>query len=255
VISLGQIVQSYRERLITLEQHTAQAIRSAHAHMLLVVMPHITPLLKQIGEAKAADNPVPLHWLYTGDKLGNVKHLVKSQVNSFGGNAKAQVLTAQTHGAGLGLQSAHAQLATVAPAHTIKTPPLSAGKIIGYTQQGKPIDDLMDGFGEEASDRVGKALIAGVSIGQQPDMIDRAIMAALLICLFRSLTISRTEEMNAYRDAWSLTAQQNDVQQWQWVAQAGACPFCKSMDGSVHDISEDLDSHPNCRCQQRLVTA
>lgn len=255
-MSLAEIITTYRSKLLHYEQQSEHAIRSAHSHMLSVTMPHLQELLKQYQLLKVWDDKTaPLHWLYTNNKLADAKQLVASQVNHFGAQAKAQVLTTQTHAAGLGLQSAHAQLATVAPAHTLKTPPLSAGKkIIGYTQQGKPIDDLIDGFGEEASDKAGKALISGVSLGKDPDWIDNLIMAALLISLSRALTINRTEEMNVFRDAWSLTMKQNEAQSWIWVARPGCCAFCASMDGTEHDISEDLDSHPNCRCVQKVVT-
>src|SRR5215471_12714539 len=132
-MSLDQIVTSYRQKLLASEHQSEHAIRSAHSHMLATVQPHLAPLLQQIGEAKAADNPVPLHWLYTGDKLGNAKQLVKGQVNQFGANAKAQVVQAQHQGASLGVQSATAQLGHAAPSQSVSSP--------GH-QTLKPVDNL-----------------------------------------------------------------------------------------------------------------
>jgi hypothetical protein len=214
-------------------------------------------LLKQYKDAQSGGNSVPLHFLYTGNKLANVKHAVSQGVNQFGNTAQAQVTQLQHTAVALGQQSAQAQLGTFAPAHTIKTPaPAATTKLVG-TSQGKPLSNIMSGFGEEAADRCGKALIAGVSIGQEPDTISKLIMAALLVSLYRSLTIDRTAMMESYRMSLLITLQQNEdlTSGWIWRAFPGACAFCQSMDGTKHDLSETMDSHPNCRCVQELIAA
>jgi hypothetical protein len=201
-MSITEIVTSYRAKLLAYEQDAEHSIREAHSHMLAMVQPHISALLKEIEDSKSSE----LHWLYVNNRLPTIKALAKRSMNTFASQAKAVVIQAQHKGATLGIQSAQAQLGHMAPDQTANHP--------GH-QALKPVDNLMDGFGDEASEKVGKALIAGVSIGQQPDTISRAIMAALLICLFRSLTIARTEEMAAYRDAWQLTMKQNNVGEWE----------------------------------------
>lgn len=252
-MSLSQIITEYRSKLLHTEQQSEHAIRSAHSHMLATVKPHLDMLYRQMKAAKG-DEPLPLHWL--SNRLPATKSLIKVSVNAFGSQAKLQVLDTQHKGAILGESSAISQLNTAAPHSGIKVVGHAEfNKFVGTSHTGKPIGDLMEGFGDEASNKTGKALISGVSMGKDPDWIDKLIMAALLISLSRALTINRTEEMSAFRIAWQLTMQQNDMQQWQWVAFPVACPFCQSMDGTVHDISEDMDSHPNCRCQQKLVVA
>ena len=207
-MSLSQIVQQFRTQLITQESHADSAIRSAHSHMLSTIQPQLATLLKQYKVAKTGDESVPFHWLYTNNRLPSIKHTVTQQVGQFGSQAKAQVVQLQSKAVSLGTQSAHAQLATAAPAQEVKTPLASAtSKLVGTTQQRKPLASIMDGFGVEASDKVGKTLITGVRIGQEPDTISKAIMAVLMISLYRALTADRTSAAEAYRASVLLTLQ------------------------------------------------
>ena len=76
-----------------------------------------------------------------------------------------------------------------------------------------------------------------------------------MISLHRALTVDRTSAAEAYRASVLLTLQINDdiARLWEWKAQAGACKFCQSMDGTRHPIDEDMQSHPNCFCVQQVV--
>jgi hypothetical protein len=256
-MSLPAIVSQYRHELLRHESQAEQKIRLAHSHMLTTVQPHLEQLYSQLKDAQSSGEKVPLHWLYEGNRLLRTKRVIKQSVNQFGASAKVQVLRTQHQAVALGAHSAGAQIAT-ASGHSAHMPShASTQKLVGVSHTGKPIDTLMDGFGDEASDKAGKALIAGVSLGQKQDTISRAIMAALVICLWRSLTVDRTSMMDAYRGAFLITAQLNDdtAQLWEWKASPGACPFCASMDGTRHAIDEEMQSHPNCRCQMQIVTA
>jgi hypothetical protein len=256
-MSLSSIVSQYRQELLRFEQQAEHAIRMKHYHMLATIQPHIDQLLRQLKDAQAQDKKVPLVWLYQHNRLQTTKQVVKQGVNQFGSGAKAQVLNSQQAGVGLGLQSATAQLATINGGAPVNTPSQAKqSKIVGVTQQGKPIDDLMDGFGDEAAVKTGRALISGVSMGKEPDWISSLITTALLISLSRALTIDRTSIMESYRESVLITIQDNSdiAQLWIWRAFPGACAFCSDMDGTAHSIDEDMSSHPNCRCQMMVET-
>jgi hypothetical protein len=61
-------------------------------------------------------------------------------------------------------------------------------------------------------------------------------------------TIIRTALYDAYRSTAIATYQINEIKHWIWRAEAGACKFCASMNGTIHPITENFESHPNCRC-------
>jgi hypothetical protein len=251
-VNIDQTIQYYKAQLLHYEQRYEQAIRSAHTRMMSVVMSHIQDLLKQLKE-KQLEEAFLMHWLY--GRLHNIKRIVETQVDQFRDNAKAQVLDAQHVGAILGEGSAIQQIGKVAPDNGIRTIGKSTfDNLIGQTQQGKSISDLMKGFGQEASDRIGKSLVAGASLGQDIAEISRIITSILTTSLNRALIIARTSMMESYRMAFHLTLEVNDIQYWIWVAQPKCCKYCASMDGTQHPMSEQMVSHPNCRCQMQVIT-
>lgn len=254
-MSLEQILQHYRAELVSQAATTEHVIQAAHNHMLAAVHPHVSALLKEYKAAQSGEQPVPLHWLYTGNRLQSVKHAVSQNVSQFGTQAKAQVLTLQHKGALLGEASAISQLKAATPNKGIQTVEKAPfDKLVA--QQAKPIGALMGDYGVDAADRCGQVLVTSVTLGRQPDAIDKLIMAILLMSLYRSITVLRTSEMIAYRSSVLLTFQVNDdiARLWEWKALGPhPCPFCLSMDGTRHDISEDMVSHPNCYCVQQLI--
>jgi hypothetical protein len=247
-MSLSQIVQSYRSQLIAQESHADQAIRSAHNSMLGAIQLRLGPLLKQYKDAQSGEEKVPLTWLYQDHKLSNMKYLAMHYVSQFASQAQSQVVGLQHQAIALGSKAGVAQLSTIAHPGQIKA---------AHVGTVKPVAGLFNVFAPEAAEKVGKALITGVSLGQEPDHINRLIMMALLICLHRALTLDRTLMMEAYRASVLATWQENEQlsKGWIWIAQAGSCPFCQSMDGSKHKLDEEMESHINCRCVQQLIAA
>lgn len=129
--------------------------------------------------------------------------------------------------------------------------PSSVERLVGNTANGMPLASLLSGTAVGARDAVTHALVTGIVAGQSPRRTARAVQAALGSTQARALTITRTETLRAYRAAAIGAMQQSDVvQTWTWVAtlDATTCPMCWDANGSVHDVNESLDSHPNCRC-------
>lgn len=246
-MSLSHIVQSYRSQLVTQAATVEHTIQAAHSHMLASVQPHLEALYKLLRAAYESGQKLALHWLYISNRLQAIKHIVSQSVAQFASSAQSQSIGLQHAAIALGGKAALAQLNSIDPSQTFDIPQDRAAKI----DMG-PFNTL----GSEAADRVGKALIAGVSIGQHPETIARTISTALLTSLHRSLTIARTSQAQTYRKAVLVTAQANDntVKGWEWEALPSACPFCLSMDGSQWPLAQDMDSHPNCYCGMKLIT-
>lgn len=253
---IQQVIASYRKLLLQHEDQATSSLNTAHAHTVQKIQPHLDKLTKQIGDAQASGKPVPLHWLYEQNRLANTKAIISGQVNQYGGLAKVTTIGLKKTGAQLGVQSGKAQLEATVPEQT----PSSFGvpsqgameSIVGANQKGSPLAELFDGFGAEAADRVGKILISAVTMGDNPRKIARDIADALDISRARALTIARTEMLRAYREAALETYRANDdvVEGWLWMSalDARCCSACIAMHGTVHDLSEDLNGHPNCRC-------
>lgn len=115
----------------------------------------------------------------------------------------------------------------------------------------------------EAEDAVRRALIRGVAGGINPRrtaqlMVQRA-EGGFNGGLTRALTISRTETLDAWRNAAAVHQQANaDVLAgWVWVAQLSVrtCPSCWAMHGTQHDLDEPgPNDHQNGRCTRAPKT-
>jgi hypothetical protein len=251
-MSLSSIVSQYRKELLQLEQQSEKAIRSSHDNMMAMIRQFLSKLYAQLKQLIPVDQ---LKWLQ-GSQLQHTKQTVTKHVGQFSNVAQAQVLSSQKASIHLGVQAAQAQLATIAPSAVINTPAQSdLHKLIGVTQQSNSILDLMGSYGDDAADKVGDALVSGVSTGKDTSVIADLITAALMTPLYRALTTDQTSMMEAYRSGVLMTFQDNSSisQLWQWSALPGACSYCSGMDGTIHSIDETMESHPNCRCQM-IVT-
>jgi|SRR5579872_5143545 len=77
----------------------------------------------------------------------------------------------------------------------------------------------------------------------QPVKIDAGITIGMLT------VVARTALIEAYRSAAIAVYAANQVDGWIWEVEGdNPCNFCLSMDGTIHPLSEEFESHPNCRC-------
>jgi SPP1 gp7 family putative phage head morphogenesis protein len=188
--------------------------------------------------------------------------MISNNIDHFGALAQTQTHLLQHQGAQLGVKSGSAQLQASKPAsihYTFGVPSQTAiTNIVGATRAGSPLQDLFDGFGAEAAEKAGQALITGVTLGDNPRKIAGDVQDALDISRTRALVISRNEMLRAYKNASMETYRANSdvLDGWVWVCDLSprSCAACISMNGSVHDLSEDLDGHVGCRCAKSPLT-
>jgi SPP1 gp7 family putative phage head morphogenesis protein len=93
------------------------------------------------------------------------------------------------------------------------------------------------------------SLAYGVATGQSPRVIARDVATKTGIAKARSLTIARTEMLRPYRQVTHERFRESQVvKSWTWLARLDGrcCPACTAMNGTVHPLSEELHSHPNC---------
>jgi len=259
---IQQVTSEYRQRLMQHETTAVTSLNSAHKHTLAGIQPHLEKIYTQMEEAHASGNPVSLNWLYDMHRLTVVKALISGHINQYGAMAKSAVYGLKKIGVQLGERSALEQLNATKPmeiSYSFGVPSDHAlASIVGSTQAGSPLADLFDGFGAEAAEEAAHALITGVTLGDNPRKIAIEIEDALDVSRVRALTIARTECLRSYRMGNLLTMRQNDdvVSKWRWTCDKSArtCAACLAMDGTLHDLDEEMGSHPNCRCSPSPVT-
>lgn len=248
---LQQTIDTYRALLRAREKHDEQEIERAYAYMLMMLQPALDSLYRQMADATAEGKPISVVWLYEANRLENIKRLIREQVDQFAALSQVQVQQAQQYATQLGQQSALDMLNTMMPTgkhHSSATSP------IGMTLNGIPLAYLFLGFGSEAADLAGKALLTGVTMGDNPRKVASMVQQALGVSRNRALVIARQEMLQAYRAAHLATMRANDdiVDGWTWSAllDSRTCAMCIAMNGTEHSLSETMDSHVCCRCMQ-----
>ena len=116
---------------------------------------------------------------------------------------------------------------------------------------------------------VRQELVRGMQLGLNPrETARRTVLGNRMVQAFehgfnlplnRALIITRTEQIDAARDAAALTHQANAdlLRGWQWVAQLDTrtCPSCWAQHGTEHPLDEPGPwDHQQGRCTRMPVT-
>lgn len=265
---LLKTVADFKKRLLDREAQAVATMERYHQHTIATyIQPRLQKLyddiLKKYKELEASRDPgdttpldVPKSWIVERIQQENLQLLISGQIDQFGALALTQTRMLQYFGLNLGLESAQSQLRDVVPAQVKATFGVPSTKaiesLVGATQAGSPLGDLFRGFGSEAADNVTKALVSGVTNGDNPRTIAPRVQQALGISRNRALVISRTESLRCYRTAALETYRANDdvVGGWVWCADLSprTCAACIVMNGTKHSLDEEFGSHPCCRC-------
>lgn len=77
----------------------------------------------------------------------------------------------------------------------------------------------------------------------KPVVIDAGITLLMLG------VVARTALVTTYRLSTITIYIAADIDGWIWQTEGpNPCQFCQSMDGTIHPLSEEFESHPNCYC-------
>jgi Phage Mu protein F like protein len=267
---LQHTVNDYRTRLLHHEDQAEAALRSTHANTLAVIQPQLNKLYDEIATKMNAGEPIPPSFIYQRLRLEAIQLLIQQQIDNYAAIALQQTRMNQHLGAQLGLQAGMDLLHATVPTgvqYAFGIPGTQAiVNLIGATQAGSPLADLFAGWGKEAATGVTDALTTGITLGNNPRVVARVVQRvmrdkadiALRESRNRALVLSRNEMLRAYKSSNLATYRANSdvVSQWRWqcAKQVRTCAVCLAMDGSLHDLSEELDSHICCRCAPVPVT-
>lgn len=251
-----QVISQYRQQLARGEKQAVQQLETAYAQVLKTLEPTLDRLYQDMTNILARGEKIPPSWLYEAKRLEAIKALIETSIDHYSAYSRAEVARLQRWAAQLGQESAQQMLHASVPegAHWTFGRPSEAAieNIVGATQKGSPLSDLFEGFGREAAEKAGRALITGVTLGQNPRMVAGFVQEALDVSRARALTIARTEMIRSYRSMQIENFRANDdvVSGWTWICALlkSSCAACIAMHGTHHDLSETLDEHPAGAC-------
>jgi len=257
-----QVVEAQRAALLRGERQAASELVRTYGGVWQRIMAELDRLLQARAEAEAQGQEVGAGWLYQFNRLETLQRQVEGELRVFAEFADPLITRQQDAAVEAALedveQLVRRQPALAGPGESgistawVRLPRGEVEDLVGFTATGSPLRTLLEKLGPAAASSVRDALIQGVALGTHPTQIARQVRAAVGMGLTRALTISRTETLRAYREATLRSYQANDqvVDGWTWLSAATArtCAVCWAQHGSVHPLSERLESHPNCRC-------
>lgn len=223
------------------------------------VMAELGKWQAKLTAALEAGEPVSPAWAYQKGRLMALLAVVEREVARYAGNASvaavaaqaAVVNAAQANAAQL-TQTALKEQGIVATFQAID-PTALIRQAVGFTGDGTVLaEHLAKTLTPEAVDGIRATLIKGLALGKGQDWLAREVTRNFALVQSRAATIMRTETMRVYREVSRQTyAENTDVLEgWTWQAHldSACCVSCALMDGTLHDVEETLDDHPNGRC-------
>lgn len=169
--------------------------------------------------------------------LRQLAPLVESEVTALRFSATT---AGQAHAAAMAeLSGIVAQGAAVSP----------VGQLVGTLADG-PVARLIEERAGVHAQAVRDALIRSIGSGESPYVTRAALNKAADGAFANALTVARTEQSRAYRAATHAQYDALGVTKWRWDSRLAptTCVGCWGMHGTIHDMDEEMESHPNCGC-------
>jgi len=216
----------------------------------------ITALADELARMRDAGKSIEAWRLFELERYRSLLGQAEQQIGRYSSYAGKLISARQEELAGLGIQHA---------TEAIRQSFLSAGgrvggffdilpveaieNLIGFAGDGRPLGTLLRMGWPDAVDGLTQALINGTALGRNPRDVASDMRDGLSQGLDRMLTIARTEQLRAYREAARSQYQASGlVNSYKRIAALDACMACIALDGETYDVEELLEVHPNDRC-------
>lgn len=249
------IADQFRREMLRRERAAASEMVRQYGAIWQRIKIDLERLTRQYWEQVQNGEDVPISWLFEANRLQTLQQQVEREIAVFAQQADISIRAQQWEAVQAAGRYFDAQMASQLSGVGVlwnRLPREAVADLIGFTQKGSPLRELLDELGPQASKSIRKALVSGLALGQNPREIARQVRKALGGNLARALTISRTETLRAWREAGYRQALANSdiLEGWEWLSakQERTCAACLAMDGTVHKLIERLDDHPNGRC-------
>ena len=262
-MSLQSLAAQHRQAILARERAAGAQIASQYQTVWLRLQARLQKLFdqQQAAERQADANDQPFDATIWWAQFHRLDLLLASVQADFGTFADAAMKIVRDH-AGIAIKAGADDALALLENRLSKVdlvfgrPSEEALRVLANRGASNvSIADLFARMDNQAKDIVRKRLLSGLALGQSPVQVARDLRDGLKMPLNRALTISRTEMMNSYRTAalYSYRANSDVVEQWEWLAEPDACPYCSEMNGTKHSLDEGMETHNNCRCTELPV--
>lgn len=257
-------IEGYRQRVLMREAEQMRIMASRWLDVENSLAAQVSLLAQSVAEMQAAGKtPTPAK-LYKLEHYQKLLAQAKAQVAQYNAWAAKEIAATQAALVRLGIDAAQAAIkATYLDAGTVGAyfdilPVEAVNAMIGYAGDGTPLSKLLSQSYPETIAALTDTLISSTAKGVNPRDTARLMADAMAGNLTRALTIARTEQLRAYRQANREQMQASGVVNG-YVRRCAlndrTCMACIALDGTVYATDELMEVHPNDRCFMQPLVA
>lgn len=250
--SVYEVSKQYREKILALDNQTSREMVGYYQYSYRQIEADLSKLTSQIEAKKSNGEEVSLAWVKKQERYKELLAQIDTQMVRFSGKATELVEKGQSKAGKLGLKGAEDAVAAANVGIEWNRVPVEAVEALsGALADESPLRELFDGLGVDASLKARETLHSAVVRGLNPRQTAREMKESFGGNLSRALTVARTEQLRAYREATHLSYQENSDALDGWVRletiDESTCIICISEHGKEYQTSEMFETHPNCR--------
>ena len=257
--TIYDVEQAFQKRLLKQERRASSQMVRAYQSAWKRLREQIGKLQAEYDKAISEGETVSSNWWYKQQRARELERQIAEELNKFSAWSEKVVSQEQSKVITETLNHTDDMMLLGLPERAARLNisfnrinPRAIEAIVGTTSQNSPLFRLFTKLSIEGAQSAINALRNGIALGWNPRKTARLIRNALGTALNRALTIARTETLRAQRIAANENYRANDgvVKGWRWSASLDGrtCPSCYAMHGTIHPLSETMESHVNCRC-------
>jgi SPP1 gp7 family putative phage head morphogenesis protein len=255
--NIYDVAAQFRQALLQRDTAAGRQLIQAYGLAFTRLQTQLSVLTNKIQSARNAGETISVAWLQREERFKTLMQQVGAEINQLANFADDLITRAQQAEVERALRDS-GTLLTVAATDanlTARFNQVNTGAVanlVGTLGNGSPLRSLLQQLPGDGRQQIEQALIEGVTLGENPRKFARRMQDALGGNLTRAMTIARTEQLRAYREASRATYSANAdlVSGWQWLSarQTRTCASCWALDGQIFPVEKPLGSHPRCRC-------
>lgn len=252
---LTDAIAAERRRLAQREADAVRRLLAYHDVVLDALTDDLQAVTEMIETAIRNGEPVNIDWLRRQERYHRLMDDVHASYRQYALIAQDEAASAQWAGARQGAEDAIERvtamgLTTQAMTARLNVPALE--RLMGAMSPGSPLRQVIGRYGDTAASIIESELIAGMGRGAGPREVARVIRKRVDgVMMSRSLALTRTELLRAYRGSLFDQYAAMGFQQWQWSAahSTRTCLACLSRSGRIYSMETPfMEAHVNCRC-------
>lgn len=255
---------NFKRKLAINDDKALNLMISHYKEQYKFLRPKFDKFIKRIEDAKAAGTPLKINDIIQSQQYKLLIEETTGRLDIYLSRAGKIIKSQQLLGITQGVDDAYKMLNIALPIpndlkndiHLYKLNSKSFENMIGTMENGEPIDKLLSKIPQTVSNEIKQTMLIGIETGIHPATIAKLIDRTLGSPLQNTMTVCRTEYMRAYRKTAHDTYLQNErvLNNWAWKSGTNSCLACLLMNGTIHPLKDNLESHPRCRCIQLPIT-